>query len=350
MIVMTMLRDSLARWDQWLATHAPLAHAQLQPGTAVGAPDELATLWAWHAGQTPEPAKTAKGKPVWRPVLASGSSLWSLLTPADAATLKDKLDTKLARGGFDTTTYTTKLAWHPRWQPFAVGSPASTILVIDPEGCFSGGTPGQVIAVETSSTHDRELHAPSLLALIDLQLAAVEAGGLVVDAKKALLKINSKNWDGIAGYPKRKNLDKAPRASTTTTTTKLLDIVKERMSRSEVEAAIAAGASLDVTANGLAPIHLAAQSPSTGPLEALLAAGAAVETRDAAGRTPLAIAVEIGRPRDAIAMISVLCAHGASPDTADANGQTPRMRAARRYDANGAGAEVLAELDRDHAK
>jgi len=337
----------LAAWDQWLREHAPRTHAQLLPGAEVAETiPELAAVWRWHAGQRPEPPPPTKpkAKPVLLPALAISDALFSVLSPDDAATHKATLDRRLASGGFDTPEYTTKHAWHPRWYPFAVAGNKTTILVIDLEGCFAGGVPGQLVEVDTRRALERTLYAPSLHAALEHQLAMAEQGGLTIDPKTGALKLNTRTWRGIAGYPKRKNIDKTARPSSRSASDKLLDLVKERMSRSEVEAAIAAGAALEVRdASGRAPIHLAAQAATTGPLEALLAAGAAVDLPDATGRTALAIAVELVRARDAVAMIQLLVAHGASPDRADADGQTPRTRAVNRWDV-ASRAEVVGAL------
>jgi ankyrin repeat protein len=73
-----------------------------------------------------------------------------------------------------------------------------------------------------------------------------------------------------------------------------------------------------------AEIHEAARTCGRAELEKALAAGVAVDTRDAAGNTPLHVAVAAGQ----LDCVAVLRGKGANPDTPNRAGKTPRQMAA----------------------
>ena len=345
---MTALHSALTQIEAWLAQYAPDTHATLAPGTtnataATLASPELAALYAWHDGQALGAPVGKSQKRAARPFIVDGTSAFALLSSEEAETHKATLDRHLAKGGFDSELYTKKNAWHARWIPFAFTKPE--YLVVDLEGCFVGGIAGQVVRVEPEGTV-RMIVAPSVTGLFVQQARML--GALELHAKRRTIDIDRRAWTADPdhpSYPIKKHVDQIVRVREVPIERRLLDVIKERMSGAEVEAAIAAGARLDVTdANGSAPLHLAAQMPSTGPVEAMLRAGAEVDVQDSVGRTPLVHAVAIGRVRDAVDMVRVLVRAGASPDRADRGGTTPRQRAEQRYDRETTTA-VLAALD-----
>jgi cell wall assembly regulator SMI1 len=352
------LADHLAEIESWLAALLPATHERLAPGLSdpelatvsqqLGgalAPD-LAALWAWHGGQWPDPPADAKPEP--RPWLADCYALYELMLPADAVANKTKLDRYLASGRFDTPSYTTKYAWNLRWFPFARAG--NELLVLDLAGDYAG-VAGQVLRVDLGAS-ERHIVAPSLEALLAHQVRMICAGGLVVvpdkDGVPGKPSIVSRRWTPDPDhprYPLRKRIERNARPPPPLGAERaLFAVLEQRMSSSEVEAALALGARLDlVDDGGSTPLHLAVQCPTTHPAEAMLRAGAAVDARDVSGRTPLSRAVELGSLRRAVDMVRVLMAAGADPDCADDAGTTPRVRAAQRFQATSRGL-VLAAL------
>lgn len=73
-----------------------------------------------------------------------------------------------------------------------------------------------------------------------------------------------------------------------------------------------------------AEIHDAARSCGRAELEKALAAGVAVDARDAAGNTPLHVAVAAGQ----LECVALLRGKGANPDVPNREGKTPRQVAA----------------------
>lgn len=73
------------------------------------------------------------------------------------------------------------------------------------------------------------------------------------------------------------------------------------------------------TGLGSTPLHLAATNSDSGPLKALLAAGADVNARDGDGATPLHMAAYTAKVRNA----ELLLAAGADVDVKSNNGRTP---------------------------
>lgn len=327
-----MLAESLRALEAWLGEHAPETLASLAPGVTsppVASPD-LATLYAWRAGQIPQPKGTKK--PLPRPVVFDGEGGYELLGPELAAEHKAKLDKKLAKGGFDNENYVKKNAWHARWVPFAFAKPV--YLVVDLEGCFAGGVPGQIVRVDLDSAI-RMILAPSLAAFFAHQEHLRATGAIEVHPKHRVLRAAGTftAHPEYPAFPIKKHVDQVVRPRVVPAATKLLDVLKQRMSASEVEAAIAEGARLDAQdVTGLTPLHLAAQGPSTAPLEAMLRAGGVVDQRDRSGCTPLVHAITQNVTRAAVAMVRVLLAAGADLDAADTSGTTPRTYVERRFD------------------
>jgi cell wall assembly regulator SMI1 len=355
--------DHLAAVERWIAEHLPATHASLEPGLTDAAlatvsdqlgtslaSTELAMLWAWHGGQRAESAGKAKTKPKPQSWLADSNSLYELMPIGDVVARKTRLDRDLTAGNLDTTTYTTKHAWSVHWIPFARAG--RELLVLDLAGDFAG-VAGQILRLDPSA-HDRTIVAPTLRALLGHQIRMIQAGAIVVtagkDGKPGKPSIVSRRWTSDPDHPRypiRKRVERTARPPKPINHERaLFDVLRQRMSGAEVEAALAAGSRLDlVDDSGRTPLHFAVQCPNTPPAEAMLRAGAAVDARDASGRTPLALAVELPLVRNVVDMVRMLIAAGADPDLADATGVTPRDRAAQRFNIESR-APVLAALTR----
>ena len=96
-----------------------------------------------------------------------------------------------------------------------------------------------------------------------------------------------------------------------------------RRGRAEVAALLLSGSRPDAVLLNRA-LTLAARRGEVPMLRLLLDAGAAVDARDAGGRSALALAAAEGHPEAA----RTLLAGGADPNAADADGATPLMLAA----------------------
>lgn len=70
---------------------------------------------------------------------------------------------------------------------------------------------------------------------------------------------------------------------------------------------------------GATPLHLAATNGDSGPLKALLAAGASVDARDKEGNTPLHMAAYADKPDNALLLLEA----GADVEAKSAGGRTP---------------------------
>ena len=94
----------------------------------------------------------------------------------------------------------------------------------------------------------------------------------------------------------------------------------------QISSAVADGADPDAPCcrGGLLPLGFAAGKDDITSIKKLIAAGARIDARDAAGRTALAIAVV----QAALSALRSLLAYGADPNVADKDGRTPLWRAA----------------------
>lgn len=90
--------------------------------------------------------------------------------------------------------------------------------------------------------------------------------------------------------------------------------------------AIRDGADVSFQSCGLSPLFYAAFYGHDMILDYLVNCGAAVNEKNLTGVTPLAKAIESGRP-DALHTVQCLFKHKADPNIADSNGNTPLMKA-----------------------
>lgn len=90
---------------------------------------------------------------------------------------------------------------------------------------------------------------------------------------------------------------------------------------------------------GITPLMLASQNGLVDAVNALIGAGAQVDTGNATGETPLIAAVH----RRDIAMMRVLLKGGANPDRADSSGRSARDYAAL----EGASSQLVNEIERN---
>ena len=95
----------------------------------------------------------------------------------------------------------------------------------------------------------------------------------------------------------------------------------EEEGRAALELLIGHGANVNQVTGvgGMTPLHMSARRGTTRIAEALLDAGADIETRDKNGETPLRRAVNCGQER----MVCLLLSRGANPLSKDKNGCTP---------------------------
>lgn len=102
-----------------------------------------------------------------------------------------------------------------------------------------------------------------------------------------------------------------------------------------VQALLAAGAAVDGRNHkGQTALHCAAKAGFAGIVQLLLAHGAPVDAQDDSGATPLAVALRstVKDKRKLAAVVRLLAAAGANPDLADEQGATPRRIASRKRD------------------
>jgi hypothetical protein len=228
----------------------------------------------------------------------------------------------------------------PRSRRSTAGSPdgfrsqhKTNLLVVDLVGSFHRAA-GQVIRLDPKQS-DRTIVAPDLDAFLAMYARDLEDGVYAVNKKRTAISIVAARQNpDHPEYPIRKRVERDARSlPPSPAAVALLAIVKQRMSVSEVDAAIAAGADLNARdGQGLSPLHLATQLPSTAPAEALLRAGADVNSLDRSGATPLIHAVRQWHPQNSIPMIRVLLAAGADRSIVDHENKTAADHAAQKPD------------------
>ncbi len=113
----------------------------------------------------------------------------------------------------------------------------------------------------------------------------------------------------------------------------LLALVEKRLSAKEVQALIAAGASVNTRAGGRTPLHLVVSqgSVTTATMLLLLAAGADVNAKDRSWDTPLHMVARHTHPRFLLKSVRFLVENGADTNAQNKTKQTPLHILAARH-------------------
>ncbi|HPH64242.1 MAG TPA: SMI1/KNR4 family protein [Kofleriaceae bacterium] len=230
--------------------------------------------------------------------------------------------------------------WVPGWLPLLTDG-NSNYICIDTVGSF-GGAPGQLIEF-IHDDDERLVLAPNFDAWFAAWVAALDAKHFAVEkdtdedppfislrAKSTLKKFLAAR---LEGYPKRHKATKekiaAPKAAKApkAKAAQLLAVFKERMSVSDVAAALAAGAAINVQdKDGNTPLHLAMEFGNDSVPAALIAAGADVHARNRHGYAPIHLAV-LAKPRAAPLLIAALAKGGADLNAPSPSGKPPILSA-----------------------
>lgn len=268
---------------------------------------------------------------------------YHLMPLAEGKAERDELDAMARVGEWDDAKTRVVNWWVPGWLPLLTDG-NSNYLCIDTVGAF-GGTPGQMIEF----IHDdaaRAILAPSFDAWFDAWVEALEAAmfelhehtyeGVVFASLRSKPSLKKFFATRLPGFPQRHKSTKQkivaaksakPRKAKAPQNAQLLAVFKERMSVADVAAALAAGADVNVRdAAGNTPLHLAMELGNEAVPDALIAAGADVHARNDHGDAPIHLAV-LKKPRAAPLLIAALARGGADLNAPSGSGKAPIFNA-----------------------
>lgn len=322
-----------------LDTYSPNLRASFATAGATLAPaapgmDLAVALYAVADGQV------ATGDSAFPPSVYD-NYYWMPLTEVDE--VRQDLDGMAKVGEWDDERTRVINWWVPGWLPLLTDG-NSNYICIDTVGAF-GGAPGQIIEF-IHDDDERLVLAPNFDAWFTAWVAALDAEHFAVEkdtdedppfislrAKSTLKKFLAAR---LEGYPKPNKATKekivTPKAAKAPKgkapkNAQLLAVFKERMSVSDVAAALAAGADINVQdKDGNTPLHLAMEFGNESVPEALIAAGADVHARNRAGYAPIHLAV-LKKPRAAPLLIAALAKAGADLNAPSPSGKPPILGA-----------------------